>query len=250
MTGSSTVSSAGESNRQQGRTPQVHSRGPHFRNAQEHVASQSSVGSVAGSAGPNNNCSLPAVGGSGKRQNGYPGSANCNNGDLQDPDFDRRYDKWAVRRAPHPPPPHPSQQIPVPIFSQLLYPYAVQASAPHMHPSALHLGSVSSNGGQGLPGNVNVNQYQSLHVHHAPAGAVMFQQLGQGIAGLGAEYGGRSVSMPDHISPYDMTTGEQFGTSLSREMSTLQRQAIPPPVPRKPSPAYGLDSTVDFPPLP
>lgn len=119
----------------------------------------------------------------------------------------------------------------MPVFSQLLYPYTVQTgSAPHLHPTV-----------QGV-----AHQYQSLPSHQAPVGALMFQHLGQGIGGLAAEYAGRGISVQEHVG----YAGEQFGVAHSREMSGLQHQAIPPPVVRKPSPAYGLDSTVDFPPLP
>lgn len=156
-----------------------------------------------------------ATGGAPRRQNGH--------GDLQDPDFDRRYDKWAVRHAPPP----PAQQIPVPIFSQLLYPYAMQAAATRVHPPSVHMAAPQmQTGGVGA-------QYAGLQ-GHGPVGGLVFQQ---GIAGL--EYGAEGA--------YAMRSGEEFAVGIGRDGLAVPMAA---PVVRKPSPAYGLDSTVDFPPLP
>lgn len=77
----------------------------------------------------------------------------------------------------------------------------------------------------------------------------MFQHFGQGIGGLAADYTGRNMGLSDHASPY-VPPVDQLNASHSREMSSLQHQGVPPQLTRKPSPAYGLDSTVDFPPLP
>lgn len=220
---------------------------PHLRGNQDtrigtEQASRLTASAItfANGAGNGNNYSLNG----GRRQVAY-NLQERNQNDRQDPDFDRRYDKWALRTAlPHP----PQQHTPLPIFGQLLYPYSVHASAQHLHPSALHLRSMGTPGGQVQ--QANVGQYQSHQLHHAPASAVMFQHLGQGIGGL-AEYAGRSLNLSDHESRYDVTSAvEHLGHNHSREMSSLQYQTLPSHVTRTPSPAYGLDSTVDFPPLP
>lgn len=180
----------------------------------------------------------------GRRQASHNGQE-CNQNDRQDPDFDRRYDKWAARIAV----PHPQQQhTPLPIFGQLLYPYNVHASPQHLHTSALHVRSIGVPGGQAQ--QANIGPYHSLQLHHTPSGAMMFQHLGQGNGGL-VEYAGRSLSLSEHGPPYNAASSvEQLGHNHSREMSSLQHQAMPPQATRTPSPAYGLDSTVDFPPLP
>lgn len=216
------------------------------RASQEQVARQASAATASGSGtGANGSFVTTAANGNRRTNNGYPASAHSQM-DRQDPDFDRRYDKWAVRAPslPH----HPPHQIPVPIFSQLLYPYAVQATAPHMHPSQVHLRSVNAPGGQVQ--QANASQYQSIQVHHTPTGAMMIQHFGQGIGGLTADYAGRNMGVSDHVSPYDVPPVDQLNASHSREMSSLQHQGVPPQLTRNHSPTYGLDSTVDFPPLP
>lgn len=163
--------------------------------------------------------------------------------DRQDPDFDRRYDKWAVRTAPA----HPQQHMPVPVFGQLLYPYNMQAGTQPLNPSALHLRNGGGTRGQ-MQGS-GVGQYQSMPLHHTPTGTVMFQHVGQGVNGL-MDYAGRGLRVPEHGGIYDSAAVEKLGISHSREMSTLQHTSLPAQITRAPSPAYGLDSTVDFPPLP
>lgn len=224
------------------RLSQLHFRGNQDTRMETEQASRltNSASTFANGAGNGNGYSYNA----GRRQVAY-NLQERNQSDRQDPDFDRRYDKWAVRTAlPHP----PQQHTPLPIFGQLLYPYSVHGGAQHLHPSTLHLRSMGAPGGQVQ--QANIGQYQSPQLHHAPANAMMFQHLGQGIGGF-AEYAGRSVSMSEQGSRYDAASAvEQFGHNLSREMSSLQHQTLPSQVTRTPSAAYGLDSTVDFPPLP
>ncbi|KAI0566212.1 hypothetical protein FGB62_11g06 [Gracilaria domingensis] len=158
--------------------------------------------------------------------------------DLQDPDFDRRYDKWAVR---HPAPQQPAPQpIPVPIFSQLLYPYAVQAPH-HVHPSSMHLPPASA------PMQQPITQYQSI-VHH-PSNTLMFHHAGRN----GHEYESR-VSTPASVnagftSNRAMDAGETVVATSQAFANHISASSIGAQVVQRASPTYGLDSTVDFPPL-
>lgn len=135
-----------------------------------------------------------------------PPLQNYERNDLQDPDFDRRYDKWAVRRVPAP------QQVPVPIFGQLLYPYAVQPMQNNMHIRPVPQMQAGA------------AQYQSM-MH--PSG-MMYQHVGHMDYGMDQRY---AMDMDAHSHAF------------------AQSQTIPAQI-RQRSPSYGLDSTVDFPPLP
>ena len=205
------------------------------------AASTAVLGTGLGTHGPFN---APTSNGHRRTNPGYT-SPDPTQIDRQDPDFDRRYIKWAVRAPPAPAhPPHPTQPIHVPVFSQLLYPYAVQGTTTQM--PSLHLRSVNSAGElvhQGNPG-----QYQSAQVQHVPSGAVMFQHVGQN-GGLTGGYDFRDMGASERAS-YDILPVDRLNASYPYGTSSLQHRGVPPPLTRNPSPAYGLDSTVDFPPLP
>ncbi|CAN8062764.1 unnamed protein product [Agarophyton chilense] len=170
-----------------------------------------------------------------RRQSIY--SSEPKNVDLQDPDFDRRYDKWAVRHpTPQQPPP---QHIPVPIFSQLLYPYAVQAPH-HVHPSNMHISQASA------PIQQPITQFQSM-MHHSSN--LVFHHAGH----TGPEYETR-VRAPTNVSTgfvsnRVMDAGETVVTTSQAFANRISTSSIGAQVVQRASPAYGLDSTVDFPPL-
>lgn len=164
--------------------------------------------------------------------------------DRQDPDFDRRYDKWAARPAAIP---HSQHQVPLPIFGHLLYPYTVQSANQSMHQAPVHVQAV--NASAALSHSTSA-PYQTLQMQHTArgGGSIVFEHFGQGIGGL-AEYASRGLSLAERGVTYDMSAVDHLGMNHSRQMSNLQRPAMASQGGRRPAPAYGLDSTVDFPPL-
>lgn len=163
-------------------------------------------------------------------------SPHVSSNDLHDPDFDRRYDKWAVRHAPSP----STQQhhMPVPIFSQLLYQYPVQPSL-HHHAS-VPVRPVPTHMHHAIP------QYQSI-IQHAPP-HLMYQHMSQHSA-----MHDFSTSTTNPLPSSDPLPFEQHhlpANSTHASFSHLHHAPLQNQVVRKHTPAYGLDSSVDFPPLP
>lgn len=187
-----------------------------------------------GLSGSNSNLVPGQHGNGGRRQAGH---ASNNRNDLQDPDFDRCYDKWAVRPAPAS---HASQQMQVPVFNQLLSPYSIQPG-PQMHAGNVHM-RVLNAAGQVQQG---VGQYQAM-MHQAPSSAMMYGHVGQGVNSGGGEYG---EGLRESVG-YDMSGADVLSSAHSQGFGHLQNQGLPGQLGRKQSPTYGLDSTVDFPPLP
>ena len=218
------------------------------------------------------------------------------NADLQDPDFDRRYDKWAVRHdAPTAPTQHQlhqshhhsqqqqqNQQMHVPIFSQLLYPYTMRTGPQPPHGAAVHHAGIH------VPSAADTVQTQFPYSHpsHAHSSALMFQQLGQSIdeytaaaaaagntnavmTSTGYDVNARDMMLaagPAHhlghahsaqmeqqrrqVHQEQLRSRNQYQTGQQHLQNTSLRNQVAAVSSRQAPPAYGLDSTVDFPPLP
>ncbi|PXF43505.1 R3H domain-containing protein 2 [Gracilariopsis chorda] len=187
--------------------------------------------------------------------------------DLQDPDFDRRYHKWALRHpTPHQPTPQP---VALPVFSQLLYPYPVQTPHHHVHPSNIHMPPPPPPPPTSAP-------YQSIVQH--PSNTLLFHHVAHTVrnhydASANTHHHQRSPHFPAAaaappavagaaaVQPHQQQQQQQlhprtFGVSeplvvrsqpFAHRISTqrIGATAVAPSA----TPAYGLDSTVDFPPL-
>lgn len=176
--------------------------------------------------------------------------------DRQDPDFDRRYDKWAVRRAP---PLQPRQQIPAAVFGQLLYPYSSHAP-PVMHQHAMPMQSVGVHGAgphqhQHQQQQIRQPQLPSVLVHRMPPQPpVMHGHGGQLFGAMPSLFPPQHTPPQQHVHPSQASLHPSYMPPYSDGLTAaasvpLQRHlttATPPPVV---TPTYGLDSTADFPPL-
>lgn len=236
-------------------------------------------------------------------------------GDLQDPDFDRSYMKWA-RRGPVTS--TPSVQAPtagLPIYAApLMYPYVTQALSQHpihsapisvhssialppsaplvtphgqigvttglstnlagMHHRGVLAGAagISLSMGPGLDTNIprqdavdvggNGHLFSRLDQRYRENGSVMFASPNPGIScGVTGSHTVAPLPLP-HSSIQDITvlpnTNGLSKVGMPIDLPQPQRtvnammnwpsQSMPTVV-RSPPPAYGLDSTVDFPPL-
>lgn len=219
-----------------------------------------------------------------------------NLGDLQDPDFDRSYIKWARRESISPTNAPQGNGLGFPMYpAHMIYSYAgTQAMAHH----ALHGGPLGLRSSPGLTTGLPHHAAAGLgHFHpgallHAGNGGMFgpipqAQRPGAGQAVLSNDFAVHSTGMgvtcsasdcaetpnlgrgitPNTVSTQSVTNSPNSSYDISsindgiglrmravvsqpqHSMMSWPPQSVPMTIRTPPAPAYGLDSTVDFPPL-
>lgn len=224
--------------------------------------------------------------------NGRRHGSEKNLGDLQDPDFDRSYIKWARRETLGAGGTAQPNGVGIPMFAtHMMYPYgSTQALAHH----ALHgPGALALRSSMGISSGMAHPQYHHGGLVHTGGGGGMFGPMGQ-TQRVGATPGGNGLS--DDFSRHTVSVGmtcagsggvptagfgrglmssgsmgvthmnsNNYGVGSIHEGANMHMrgaasqpphgvmswtpQTMPMGMRAPSSPAYGLDSTVDFPPL-